>query len=50
MSLDDSDNKDYIMNLTDYMKENTVIDSFEEKMRERKNKNKNAVTLEKFME
>ena len=49
MSLEDSDNKDFIMNLTEYMKENTVIDAFEEKMREKK-ASKKSTNLEKFME
>ena len=49
MGLEDIDNKDYIMNVSDFMKDNKVIDVFEEKMREKKSSSK-VTTLEKFME
>ena len=46
----DIDNNDYIMSVSEFMKENSVIDAFEEKMRE-KNKNiKKKANLEKFLE
>ena len=49
MSLDDIDNKEYIMNVGDFLKDNTVIDAFEEKMLAKK-ANKKVSTLENFME
>ena len=49
MGLEDIDNKDYIMNVSDFMKDNKVIHAFEEKMREKKSVRK-VTTLEKFME
>ena len=33
MSLDDVDNHEYIMNVSEFMKENSVIDVFEERMK-----------------
>lgn len=49
MGLQDIDNKDYIMTVSDFMRDNTVIDVFEEKMKEKKSISK-VTTLEKFME
>ena len=50
MSLDDVDNHEYIMNVSEFMKENSVIDVFEERMKSSKSSNSRVANLEKFME
>ena len=40
----------YIMNVSEFMKENSVIDVFEERMKSRKSSNSRVANLEKFME